>query len=365
MNHKVVHKKIDKVSLSKSKVNKSYSRGLESSNLNFPFHSKVKETVKSLPERYQKVLFLRYGIDSKPKTLEEIGDQFGVTRERIRQIEVKALSDLRKEQKEALTPSIEWTAALINKEGGIVAEPHFLDYYGKDKKGALLLVLYLGKEFLRGAGNDELHHHWYLDDAVRVRALEELALLINHLKEKNALVNKEEIARHLSHPNFLNISKLIGLSPLGLYGFTEWSEVVPKGVKDKAYIVLKKSGKPLHFTEITKRINELGLGKHTALKQTVHNELIKDKRFVLVGRGLYALREWGFKEGTVKDVLQSIFAESRQPMSKDDVIKRVLQERFVQKNTILLNLNNGKDFTRLKDGRYTLNHRTKVATATK
>lgn len=317
-------------------------------------YKKVKETVKSLPERYQKVMFLRYGIEGSSKTLEEIGDQFGVTRERIRQIEVKALSDLRKEQKEGLLPHFQWIAEQISKEGGIVPEPDFLYQYGKDKKGALLLLLYLGDEFIRGTGNDDIHHHWYMDEAVRTKAIEELEQLVAHLKEKNALAKREEIDVHLSHPNFLAISKIIGLSPLGLYGFTHWPEVMPKGVKDKAYIVLKKASEPLHFTEITKRINQLDLGKRPALKQTVHNELIKDGRFVLVGRGLYALREWGYKEGTVKDVLQSIFKEAKSPLTKEEVIARVLKERFVQKNTILLNLNNGKDFTRTPDGSYML-----------
>lgn len=315
-------------------------------------YKKVKDTIKSLPDRYQRVLLLRYGIESKSKTLEEIGNQFGVTRERIRQIEVKALSDLRKEQKDSLTSHFGWIAQQIQKEGGVVAEPLFLQDYGKDKKGALLLMLYLGDAFMRGTGSDDIHHHWYMDESIRVKAIEELKKLVDLLKNKNSLVKREELDAKLSHPNFLNISKIIALSPLGLYGFIHWPEVMPKGVKDKAFIVLKKASKPLHFTEITKRINEMDLGRRFALKQTVHNELIKDNRFVLVGRGLYALREWGFKEGTVKDVLFSIFREVGQPLSRDEVIARVLKERFVQKNTILLNLNNAKDFVRLPNGKY-------------
>ena len=50
----------------------------------------------SLTPREEKVLRLRYGIDDgRPRTLEEVGKEFNVTRERIRQIEAKALRKLR------------------------------------------------------------------------------------------------------------------------------------------------------------------------------------------------------------------------------------------------------------------------------
>ncbi len=49
-----------------------------------------------LTEREQKVLKLRYGLeDNHPRTLEEVGKEFNVTRERIRQIEAKAIKKLR------------------------------------------------------------------------------------------------------------------------------------------------------------------------------------------------------------------------------------------------------------------------------
>ena len=59
-------------------------------------HEQLMEALDTLTEREQQVLRLRFGLDDgKPRTLEEVGKQFHVTRERIRQIEAKALRKLR------------------------------------------------------------------------------------------------------------------------------------------------------------------------------------------------------------------------------------------------------------------------------
>lgn len=55
----------------------------------------VASTLSKLTPREEKVLRLRYGFDGRERTLEEVGVEFNVTRERIRQIEAKALRKLR------------------------------------------------------------------------------------------------------------------------------------------------------------------------------------------------------------------------------------------------------------------------------
>ena len=110
--------------------------------------------------------------------------------------------------------------------------------------------------------------------------------------------------------SFLETSKHIMQGYDRKWGLKEWPEVNPKGIKDKSYVVLKNTKKPLHFREVAALIAELqealGITVKRVLPQTVHNELIKDKRFVLVGRGMYALHEWGYSTGTVIDVLQTL-----------------------------------------------------------
>jgi RNA polymerase primary sigma factor len=57
----------------------------------------MNELFATLPEREKKILSMRFGLgDDNPRTLEEIGEYFGLTRERIRQVQNEALMNLRK-----------------------------------------------------------------------------------------------------------------------------------------------------------------------------------------------------------------------------------------------------------------------------
>ena len=64
------------------------------------FREKIGQAFADLTSREQKVLTMRFGLDDGVlRTLEETGKEFGVTRERIRQIEAKALERIRKYKK--------------------------------------------------------------------------------------------------------------------------------------------------------------------------------------------------------------------------------------------------------------------------
>jgi len=194
---------------------------------------------------------------------------------------------------------------------------------------------------------------------------ENLTSLVSSVKTNGKLMGKEELALHASQKHqlndehmlsYVNISKQIQQNKEGRFGLVDWPEIKPRGVKDKAFLVFQEAKKPLHFREITSLIDKLGynqLEKKTH-PQTVHNELIKDSRFVLVGRGMYALSEWGYVPGTIKDIITKVMAEEKEPLHQEDVVKAVLAQRFVAKNTVLINLNNKKHFTRNEQGKYIL-----------
>src|SRR3990167_9605437 len=152
---------------------------------------------------------------------------------------------------------------------------------------------------------------------------------------------------------YLAVSKRIGKNVFGEIGLTSWPEIKPRGVRDKSYLVLRRETKPKHFREIAELINASGFSNRRAHVQTVHNELIKDPRFVLVGRGMYGLSEWGYEPGTVKEVIANLLKKEG-PMHKDDIVARVLSTRLVKPNTILLGIQDKKLFSQNEKGHIAL-----------
>ena len=117
--------------------------------------------------------------------------------------------------------------------------------------------------------------------------------------------------------------------------------------------MIKKSGKPLHFADIAKAINETKFDEKIAYPPTVHNELILDDKYVLVGRGIYALKEWGYEPGNVADVIEQYLAKEG-PRTKQEIIDYVLNKRDVKKSTVYLSLMNSKRIKKANDGKYAL-----------
>ncbi len=329
-----------------------------------------KRLLGALSERARDVLTKRYGLGDKTKrmTLEAIGQQYGITRERVRQIENYAIASIRKSdayEKEAKAFA-ELKEALLFY-GGIASEQHFLTHITADPgvRNHVHFMLVVGHYFEKRKEDDHFHHRWFADGQLAEsveNALQKLyaslsfedlvseqdviTAFLGLLKDVADEYRNEEIARR-----WLNLSKVVGANPLGEWGHTASPNVTPKGIRDYAYLAIRNHGSPLHFSEVSKRINELFEKKaHVA---TTHNELIKDKRFVLVGRGLYALAEWGYAEGVVRDVIKKILAENK-ALSREQIIDRVLKERYVKPNTIVVNLQDAKHFVKNQDGTYSL-----------
>jgi hypothetical protein len=218
----------------------------------------------------------------------------------------------------------------------------------------------VGAQFKKAPATDLYFTRWYIaeQDLARQEKLSEH--LVAHFKKTKEVADEEHItkvAREL-YPDlpketileYVRGSKALRSNIYSQWGLSEWREVTPRGVKDKAYLVMKSKGEPLHFTEVATMINEANFSHRRALAQTVHNELIKDPRFVLVGRGLYALREWGYEEGTVSDIIKKVLKE-KGPLEKEELVKAVLARRFVKPSTVILNLNS---FKKREDNKYTL-----------
>jgi hypothetical protein len=284
----------------------------------------------------------------------------------VRQIESYAIGVIRKSEfykkEQAVFDEIE---KHIKKMGGIVPEAELLASIAKDKstQNYIHFLLVIGESFRKDKEDDEFQHRWNVDEKLSVNVHEALKKLYKGLKDDEILPEGEMISAFLEHvkevneeykkdeilKRWLSMSKLIDKNPLGEWGRAESTSIRAKGIRDYAYLVIRKHGSPIHFREVAKAITRVfGKKAHVA---TTHNELIKDDRFVLVGRGLYALAEWGYLTGIVRDVIKGIL-EKHGPLSKKDIIDKVLKERYVKENTILVNLQNTKHFKKDKEGRY-------------
>lgn len=330
----------------------------------------VKRLLQALPERSRVVVEARFGLGKTAErlTLETIGNNYGITRERVRQIENHALTTLRKSPvfKDAENAFKE-LERIIESLGGIVCEDDLLNFVTKDKsmQNHIYFLLVLGDPFTYKKEDDEAKKCWYVDPILATKVQTALQKLysnltdddlipesdmidrfLNEMRDLNERYKNEEIARR-----WLSISKKVSRNPLGEWGISSSSNVKTKGIRDYAYLAVKRHGSPLHFKEVAALIEKLfHRAAHVA---TCHNELIKDSRFVLVGRGIYALKEWGYASGVVRDVIRDILKKDG-ALTRDEVVSRVLKERHVKENTILVNLQNQKYFKKGKDGRYAL-----------
>ncbi len=327
--------------------------------------------LKELPQRTTNVIERRFGLKSSEReTLEAIGKSHDITRERVRQIEEEGFSKIRSKIKN-YQKVFQYFDNTLASFGDFKEEDTFLKFLGGEKyQNHAFFLLTNGEEFERLSEDKDFYPLWTRKEESANLAKKAVKTTINKLeKEKRLLVldelfksQKKELIKFLGKRlnksiflSCLEISKKIQRNPEGRFGLSDWLEINPRGVKDRAYLVLKKEGKPLHFTEVSTFIEKLPLPfqrkTHTA---TVHNELIKDPRFVLVGRGLYALKEWGYAPGVVRDIIIKVLKDSKKPLSKKEILKNVLEQRFVKENTIALNLQSRNHFLRDSKGKYTI-----------
>jgi hypothetical protein len=328
----------------------------------------TKQLLKCLPERAREVLIARYGLgkNTDRMTLEAIGAIYGITRERVRQIENYALTNIRKSKEYEL--SVKEFAELekvITELGGIVVESDLLEEFAKDKstQNHFHFLLVAGHRFSRHKEDDHFQHRWFIDKTHAEKIHGALHKLYESLTDEDLVAESDMITNFLEHlkevaeqykqeeiiKRWLKISKRMDKNPLGEWGVAHSPNIKAKGMRDYAFLVIRKHGSPIHFKEVARQIEKIFNKKaHVA---TTHNELIKDSRFVLVGRGLYALKEWGYASGVVKDVIREVL-EKNGPLSRQEVIEKVLKERYVKENTILVNLQNPKFFRKDKDGKY-------------
>lgn len=327
-----------------------------------------------LNEREQNIVKSRFALEGiKKETLEAIGDRYQITRERVRQIENASLNKIKRliKYKEILQNLINEIDKILDKFGGILAHHHLVeelldlfkikkvkqDVQKERNQFDFVLKRFINEFFHFETAKDIYKECWSKHKSffrLLKGSLEEIEqCLIKHAKP----LSHRKIAEHLNRPpdsiySYLQLSKNLIQDPFGNWGISHWPEVSPRRMADKVYVVLKKYAQPLHYKDIA-----LYIEKHYNKKShapTVHNELIADPRFVLVGRGIYALREWGYVPGTIKNIVEQTLSSSKKSLSKDEIMERVLKQRLVARSSVLLAINNNKNIKEIAKDQYIL-----------
>lgn len=334
---------------------------------------------RGLSEKEEDVLRRRFGLSGgESETLEEIGKRYGVTRERIRQIQAGAVAKIKRAKNFAAARSAfeQLVVSLLTGAGSVMEEGELFrqllafagDTPAHEQTLRFLLTELLSDRVIPLPTSAEFKAGWRLAHASEETSRAVVRDAVAFFSRRGKPATRDElIAASRSFPTVtaepdrfpadvilavLSRSRTAASNPFGDWGLASWGSIAPKRINDKIALVLEKAGAPLHFTEIAKRINDAHFDNRTAYGPTVHNELILNPQYVLVGRGLYALKAWGYREGVVADVLEDILKKSGRPMSRSELVAEVLKQRFVKKNTIHLALTNRGRFVKLEDGRF-------------
>jgi DNA-directed RNA polymerase delta subunit len=214
-----------------------------------------------------------------------------------------------------------------------------------------LAVIDENDNFYHSVGLTKLHNEKQMKDQV--------TKIIDAIKKIATPTSIDKVATAVNDADQAHVASLASTSKQlatlnGRWGLVKWPMVNPKNIRDKIYVILYEKGKPLHFNDISAAIKDSEFKRKDVTTQAIHNELIKDGRFVLIGRGIYALKEWGYEKGTVADIITEVLQKAKEPLHRDEIVKRVLKSRHVKETTILLNLQGKAQFKRVAKATYAL-----------
>lgn len=318
-------------------------------------------------EREREIVARRYGLFERKETLEQIGELLGITRERVRQLEKSVVTKLKSTAEQGELEHLPAFQAAVSTEleklGGIARVSELATIFGDNNRieqARLAFLSSLCPELSVVDDDDNFFHsvgiRAQFEAPAAKAAVEKIIAAIKKLGEPSDV---DAVAKEASMTNTKQVSALASTSKLlatlnDRWGLVKWPMVNPKNIRDKIYVILKEHGKHMHFNEIAAAIKDSDFKRKDVTTQAIHNELIKDKRFVLIGRGIYALKEWGYEKGTVADIITEVLKKAGEPLHRDEIVKRVLKSRYVKETTILLNLQGKSQFKRVAKATYAL-----------
>ena len=319
-------------------------------------------------EREKEIISRRFGLKGSKETLEQIGETLSITRERVRQLEKAILIRLQISAEESQIPELAAAEKILVRnltEMGRVAKLDELaaKIYGKTATPSQQNGIYFIATFAKNLTVIEENDRYFAAIGIAeygssAEIKERVDKIVSVISANKQPMTLDELDNKLDyeHPDHIkavaSISKLLATLN-GIWGLAKWPAVNPKNIRDKIFVILETKHQPMHFSDIAEEIKNSNFKRKNVTVQAIHNELIKDPRFILIGRGIYALSTWGYKKGTISDIIVSVLEKSDKPLSKEEIVKQVLKTRKVKETTILLNLQNKKLFKKVDKNSYT------------
>jgi predicted Zn-ribbon and HTH transcriptional regulator len=326
------------------------------------FTQLMNQLLSLLSDKEQDVIRRRFSLNGIQKeTLDKIGQSYSITRERVRQIEAVAIKKL---ARISMDPSMqkvhELAFSILNEHGGLLSEDILISEMLLNLEDTLdidvnsvKLAMKVSKKILKHEQNQFFKAFWRVENTSLIDVKDKIKVISKVLRKNKEVMTVEAINTEID--NVISTELIESLLNIDwsfkkvddAWGLTQWRHINPKSIKDKIFIIFKNSGKPLHFTDIVNQISENFSDKKVVTAQAIHNELIRHEDFVLVGRGLYALKEWGIPAGTVCDLIRDVLLEKGEPMKRMEIIHEVLQKRDIREGTVSLNLQKHDFFKRV------------------
>jgi len=319
-------------------------------------------------EREREIISRRFGLFDRKETLEQIGELLGITRERVRQLEKTIILKLKAAAEEKKIKDLFDFQTVIeqqlNTKGGVaninLLTSKLIKEPTKIEQSRMFFICNLCPNLIVIAEDDNYYATTALksmfneaDLKKNINLIYETIVKTNEPKTIDFITQQAKLDNSMQAESLAQASKKL-TSLNNKWGLIKWPLVNPKNIRDKIYVILKENGTHMHFNEIADAIKASEFKRKDVTTQAIHNELIKDKRFVLIGRGIYALKEWGYDKGTVADIISQVLREANQPLHRDEIVKRVLKNRYVKETTILLNLQGKPQFKRVAKATYEL-----------
>ncbi|MCL4358435.1 MAG: hypothetical protein M1505_01180 [Patescibacteria group bacterium] len=325
----------------------------------------VDEVLSGLSEREGDIIRRRYGLVEPAESLQDIADDYNLTRERIRQIQARSLNSISAAiQKNPVVNQLNRTAAkqlgplALRREASLLQKlKEYYQFNQENNLRASRFFLRQARQFQIYPEDDNFHAYFSQTEKNLNLARHILKRLLFKFLEEPTQVWSEskiynfvlvEIKKHLNvNPpeseifGFIRIIKVLGKNPYSQFGLSNHILISPPSLKEKIRLIFEMEGQPLHFKTIHHKLNQFLDFKDDFLSdhwrkdysvESIHNQMILDPEVVLAGRGIYALKRWGYYNGETIELLKELVSRARR-IEKEKLWCEVQKAKMISRTT--------------------------------